>query len=90
MISIDDILALSSKEFLEYIEPLKYQGLKNLKVLLEIEEERSKLLYEKYKAEENLVRMRDIQVNATIIKERIGTCSYFLLKKGIDLSIFTK
>lgn len=87
-VSIDDVLALDPKEFMIFIEPFNFQETKNLKVLLEIELERAKMLYEKYKASDNLTQALGVRTNAVIISERLGVCNFYLSRRGVDLSIF--
>lgn len=87
-ISIDDILALDAKDFMEFVEPMNFQETKNLKVLLDIELERAKILYEQFKEAGNQTKATAMRVNVVLIRERIGICNYYLSKRGIDLSIF--
>lgn len=87
-ICIDDILDLNMKEFMVFMEDMNFQETKNMKVLLEIEYERTQLLYSKYKESNNPEKMTKMNINAVIISERIGICEYYLTKRGVDLSIF--
>lgn len=87
-LSIDDVLELKPKEFMEFLDPMTYQDLRNIRVLLEIEFERSMILYGKYKGEGNTEKMVKMNINSTIINERIGVCNYMCSKRGVDLSIF--
>lgn len=87
-ISIDDVLALDAKDFMEFVEPMNFQETKNLKVLLDIELERAKILYEQFKEAGNQAKVTAMRVNVVLIRERIGICNYYLSKRGIDLSIF--
>lgn len=87
--SIDNVLALESKEFMVFMEDLDYQATKHMKVMLEIELERTRMLYDTYVNATMLDFVDKMHTNAVVIAERIGICDYFLSKRGVDLSIFS-
>lgn len=86
--SIDDILKLKVMKFIEYVEPMDYQETRHMKILLEIERERSKMLHRKYIMELDYDSANSVLVNMVIIKDRLEIIDHFLARKGIDLSIF--